>query len=127
MSKPLWGITDVARIVRAAGYSLAGLRAATSREAAFRQELVLFAILAPLGFWLGRTGVERALLIGSLLVVLIVELLNSAVETLVNRVGTERNELSGMAKDLGSAAVFLSIALVLVVWGLVLVPRITGD
>ena len=121
--KLLRSITDVGRIVRAASYSLSGLRAAIDREAAFRQEVVLFLVLAPLGAWLGRTGVERALLLGSLVLVLIVELLNSAIESAVDRVGTARHELAGRAKDMGSAAVFLSLVLVIAVWGLVLADR----
>ncbi len=120
---PFKNITDIKRIIRATAYSFAGFKAAIVGEAAFRQELALFVILAPLGAWLGQTGVERALLIGSLLVVLIVELLNSAVEAVVNRISTERHELSGIAKDLGSAAVFVALALVVVVWALLLVPR----
>lgn len=124
MASPLKGITDIARVIRAAGYSLAGLKAAVSHEAAFRQELALVLILAPLGIWLGHTGVERVLLVGSLILVLVAELLNSAVEALVNRIGSERHELSGMAKDMGSAAVFLAIVLVIVVWILILGPRL---
>lgn len=124
MATLLKGIADIGRVIRAAGYSLAGLKAAALGEAAFRQELALFVVLAPLGIWLGRTGVERALLVGSLVLVLIVELLNSAVEALVNRIGPEQHELSGMAKDLGSAAVFLAIVLVVTVWALVLIPRV---
>ena len=114
---------DVDRIVRAGGYSIAGLRAALRKEAAFRQELLLFVVLAPLGFWLGRNGVERSLLIGSLFVVLIVELLNSAVEATVDRVSKKHHKLSGRAKDMGSAAVYLSILLVLFVWAAVLIDR----
>ncbi|HYA37048.1 MAG TPA: diacylglycerol kinase [Candidatus Methylomirabilis sp.] len=117
------GLFDLRRVWRAAGYSAAGLKAALGSETAFRQELALFLILAPLGLWLGRDGVERSLLLGSLLLVLIVELLNSAIEAAVNRVGREPNELSGRAKDLGSAAVFVSLLLVLLVWGLVLIDR----
>ncbi len=113
------GITDLKRVWRAAGYSMRGLRAAW-RETAFRQELLLFALLAPLGAWLGENGVERSLLIGSLLLVLIVELLNSAIEAAVDRVGRKPHELAGRAKDMGSAAVLLAIAVVLLVWGLVL-------
>ncbi len=123
MKKPFWGLGDLGRVLRALGYSFAGLKVATSREAAFRQELALFVILAPLGLWLGDGGVERALLIGSLALVLIVELLNSAVEALVNRIGSERHELSAAAKDLGSAAVFVALMLVVVVWSLVLIPQ----
>lgn len=86
----------------------------------------MFVVLAPLGIWLGQSGVERALLVGSLMLVLIVELLNSAVEALVDRFGSERHELSGVAKDLGSAAVFVALVLVVVVWSLVLIPRFSS-
>ena len=120
----MWhSMRDGERIVRAGAYSLAGLRAAASHEAAFRQELILFVILAPLAFWLGRNGTERSLLIGSLLLVLIVELLNSALEAAVDRIGREHHRLSGRAKDMGSAAVSLSLLLVIVVWTLILVDR----
>ncbi|GAB4346414.1 MAG: diacylglycerol kinase [Gammaproteobacteria bacterium] len=108
------------RIWRATGYSLAGLKAAFLHEAAFRQELVLCVILAPLALWWGDGGAERALLLGSLMLVLIVELLNSAVEAAIDRFGDERHELSARAKDLGSAAVMLSLINVGVVWGCVL-------
>jgi diacylglycerol kinase (ATP) len=117
MGKP--GNVGLRRIVNATLFSLAGLRAAWQHEAAFRQELMLAVVLIPAGIWLGRTAVERSLLIGSCLLVLIVELLNSAVEAIVDRVGLEPHPLSGRAKDLGSAAVFVSLALVLVVWGLI--------
>jgi diacylglycerol kinase (ATP) len=120
---PQKGLFNLRRIVRAAGYSAAGFKAALADEAAFRQELALFVILAPLGLWLGRDGVERALLLGSLLLVLIVELLNSAIEATVNRIGREPHDLSGRAKDLGSAAVFVSLLLVVLVWALVLADR----
>lgn len=116
-------IADFGRVVRAAGYALAGIRAAWNHEAAFRQEVALFVLLAPLGAWLGKNGVERALLIGSLVLVLAIELVNSAVEAAVNRVGSERHELSGRAKDMASAAVLLAIGLVVVVWSLILVER----
>ena len=114
------GLFDLSRVWRAAGYSAAGFRAALQNEAAFRQELALFVILAPLGWWLGRDGVEQSLLIGSLMLVLLVELLNSAIEAVVNRVGRDAHELSGQAKDIASAAVFVSLILVVVVWALVL-------
>jgi len=120
---PRKGLSDLGRVWRAAGYSAAGLKAAWRGETAFRQELALCVILAPLGLWLGRDGVERALLLGSLLLVLIVELLNSAIEAAVNRIGAERNELSGLAKDLGSAAVFVALLVVVLVWALVLADR----
>ena len=112
---------DFNRIVRATRYSLAGLRNAVVGEAAFRQELVLAIVLTPVAVWLGDDGVERALMIGVLLMVLVVELLNSAIETTVDRVGTEFHDLSGRAKDISSAAVFISLIAVPVVWGLVLI------
>ncbi len=99
---------------------MAGLRIALKTEVAFRQELILGLILTPFAIWLGETGVERALMIGVLLLVLIVELLNSAIETTVDRVGTEFHDLSGMAKDVSSAAVFISLITVPIVWALVL-------
>ena len=119
MGKP--GNTGLKRILCAAGYSMAGFAWAWRNEAAFRQELILAVILAPLGWYLGHTGVERALLIGVLLLVLIVELLNTAVEAVVDRFGEGHHELSKAAKDLGSAAVFVSLLNVVVVWMLVLV------
>ena len=112
------------RIVRAFGYSMQGLRSALRHEAAFRQELMLAVVLLPLGVWLGETGVERVLLAGSWLLVMIVELLNSAVEATVDRFGPERHELAGRAKDIGSAAVLLAIVLAMLVWLLILLPRV---
>ena len=120
MSKP--GNTGITRVINAAGYSWAGLKAAFKHEAAFRQELALCLILMPAGIWLGQTSVERALLIGSLLVVLIVELINSAIEAAVDRFGSEQHELSGRAKDIGSAAVFVALLNVVVIWLLILLP-----
>ncbi|GAB4514151.1 MAG: diacylglycerol kinase [Sulfuricaulis sp.] len=117
------GLFDVGRVWRAAGYSATGFKAALKNETAFRQELALFIVLAPLGFWLGHDGVERSLLVGSLMLVLLVELLNSAIETVVNRIGRDPHELSGQAKDIASAAVFVSLVLVVVVWALVLADR----
>jgi diacylglycerol kinase (ATP) len=108
------------RILRAAGASWQGLLGAYREEAAFRQELGLSILVIPLGLWLGRTGVERALLVAPMLLVLIVELLNSAVEATVDRIGPERHVLAGLAKDIGSAAVLLSFVLLGVVWLLVL-------
>lgn len=113
------GKTGLRRIVNATSFSLAGLRTAWRDEAAFRQELLLAVVLVPAGLWLGRTAVERALLIGSCLLVLIVELLNTSIENVVDRVGHEPHRLSGQAKDLGSAAVFMSLVLMLVTWGLI--------
>ncbi|MBT8428912.1 MAG: diacylglycerol kinase [Gammaproteobacteria bacterium] len=112
------------RIVRAFGYSLQGLGAALRHEAAFRQELMLAALLLPPGLWLGESGVERALLTGSWVLVLIVELLNSAIEATVDRFGPEHHVLCGRAKDIGSAAVFLSIGLAIMVWALIIFPHV---
>jgi diacylglycerol kinase (ATP) len=122
MGKP--GNQGLTRIIKAAGYSAKGFRAAWTFESAFRQEVVLTIALTPLAFLLGRTPVEISLLIASLLLVVIVELLNSGIEAVVDRVGDEPHALSGRAKDLGSAAVFLALVLVLVVWGGVLVDRL---
>ncbi len=117
MGKP--GNIGVRRIFNATLFSMAGLRAAWQHEAAFRQEVMLAVVLIPTGVWLGRTAVERALLIGSCLLVLVVELLNSGIEAIVDRVGLEPHRLSGQAKDMGSAAVLVSLTLVVVVWGLI--------
>lgn len=114
------GADGFRRILLATRYSWQGLCAAFRLEAAFRQELALVAVLAPVGWWLGGNGVERALLLGVLLLVLMVELLNSAVEAAIDRHGGENHDLSGRAKDLGSAAVFVSLVNVPLVWGLVL-------
>jgi diacylglycerol kinase (ATP) len=112
--------TGFRRLVNATLFSIAGLRAAWRNEAAFRQECALAAVLTPAAFWVGQTAVERSLLIGTCWLVLVVELLNSAVEAVVDRVGTDHHKLSGRAKDLGSAAVFVSLALTALVWGLIL-------
>jgi len=111
------------RILRAARASCSGLLGAYRGEAAFRQELALSVLVIPLGVWLGRTGVERALLVAPMLLVLIVELLNSAVEATVDRIGLERHVLAGLAKDIGSAAVFMSFVLLGVVWLLILMSH----
>jgi diacylglycerol kinase (ATP) len=115
--------TGLRRIINATVYSLAGLAACWRHEAAFRQECVLVVPLVPLAFWLGRSPAERAVLVASLFVVIITELLNSAIEALTDRIGSERHELSGRAKDLGSAAVMLSLLLVLSVWGIIAYAR----
>ena len=107
------------RLWNATRYSLAGLGAAWRNEAAFREESLLGLMLVPAALWLGTTAVERALLVGSCLLVLIVELLNSAVEAAIDRIGEDSHELSGRAKDMGSAAVFISLLLVIVTWGLI--------
>jgi diacylglycerol kinase (ATP) len=114
------GATGIRRIVKASSFSWQGLREAFRNEAAFRQECVLALILAPIGLWLGHSGLEKALLLAVLLLVLIVELINSAIETIVDRFGEEMHELSGRAKDIGSAAVFVALMNVVVVWILVL-------
>jgi diacylglycerol kinase (ATP) len=120
MESPYKGKTGLRRLVNAAGYSFSGLAAAARHEDAFRQELVLAAVLVPLGLWLGASGVERALLVGSVLLVLIVELLNSAVEATVDRVSLEDHSLAKRAKDIGSAAVMIALLNVGAMWLLVL-------
>ena len=105
---------------RAFGVSMKGLAGAFREEAAFRQELALAVVVIPLGLWLGRNGIERALLVAPMFLVLVVELVNSAIEATVDRIGKERHQLSGLAKDIGSAAVFLSLLLMAVIWTLVL-------
>ena len=112
--------TGFTRIFRAFGYSAQGLVHAWREEAAFRQETTLAIVVIPLGLYLGRTGVERALLVSPMLLILIVEILNSAVEAVVDRSGMEHHRLAGMAKDMGSAAVLLSFLLLSTVWFLVL-------
>ena len=108
------------RLYNATRYSLMGLAAAWRSEPAFRQEVVLFILLAPLGCWLGDNGVERALLLGPLFLVLVAELLNSGLEAAIDRIGEEIHPLSKQAKDGGPAAVFVSLVSVVVVWALVL-------
>ena len=111
------------RVLRAVGASANGLAGAFREEAAFRQELALATLVIPLALWLGHSGVERALLIAPMLLILIVELLNSAIEATVDRIGFERHQLAGLAKDIGSAAVFMSFVLLTAVWLLVLFGR----
>ena len=113
------GQTGVRRILSATYNSIAGLKAAWTNEAAFRQECALTIVLVPAAFWVGRTPIELILLIGSCLLVLIVELLNSAVEATVDRVGTEQHQLSGRAKDLASAAVLIALLLMVGVWAVI--------
>lgn len=117
---PKSGKTGIARLKSACAYSMRGLKAAYQNEAAFRQEIVLAIILIPAGLLLGKSALEQALLIGVVLLVLVVELLNSAIEAVVDRVGDGHHELSGRAKDMGSAAVFISLALVVITWVLIL-------
>jgi len=120
MESPHKGKTGLRRLINATRYSLAGFAEAVRNEDAFRQELILVALLSPLALWLGDTGLERALLLGSLIVVLIVELLNSAVEATVDRISLENHRLAKRAKDIGSAAVMLSLVNAGLVWLLVL-------
>ncbi|MBX3727471.1 MAG: diacylglycerol kinase [Xanthomonadales bacterium] len=108
---------------RALGWSLKGLGAAVRHEPSFRLELYLFAVMAPLALWLGRTGVECAILLGSLLLVLIVEMVNSAIEAVVDKASPEHHVLAGRAKDMGSAAVLLALVNAIACWTLVLGPR----
>lgn len=112
--------SGVQRLLRAFRNSWNGLKGVLRAEQAFQQELALAVVLVPLAFWLGRTKVERALLISSVLLLLLTELVNSAIETVVDRIGLERHELSGLAKDIGSSAVLLSFVNLCVVWGLII-------
>jgi diacylglycerol kinase (ATP) len=120
LESPHKGRTGLRRLLNATRYSIEGLAAAARHEDAFRQELILAAVLVPLGLWLGKSGVERALLVGSVLVVLIVELLNSAIEATVDRVSLDDHSLAKRAKDIGSAAVMMSLAMLAAIWLLVL-------
>lgn len=112
--------TGLDRIIKATRYSWEGLKAAWNHEAAFRQELLGAVVLVPLALFLGQNGIERALLISSMMGVVVTELLNSALEAVVDRVGPEIHPLSKRAKDLGSAAVFVSIAIAVTTWALIL-------
>jgi diacylglycerol kinase (ATP) len=124
MSKPAQ--TGLRRIWNAIYYSLQGITAAWRHEAAFRQEAILCIIMIPLSFLLGHSAVERALLAGTCLLVLVTELLNSAIEATIDRIGSEHHELSGRAKDIGSAAVFISLCCVVLTWALIGYERLTG-
>jgi diacylglycerol kinase (ATP) len=121
MAKP--GNSGLGRILRAARFSSQGLASAWRNEAAFRQELLLVIVLLPAAVWLGQTALERAVLIGCLFLVITVELINSAIEAAIDRHGDEIHELSGRAKDMGSAAVLISLLLVAVVWALIAAER----
>ena len=118
------GATGIQRLIRAFGYSWQGFAACFRHEAAFRQELAATLVILPLGLWLGDNGIERALLLGSWLLVPVVELLNSAIEAIVDLSSPRQHELAGRAKDIGSAAVLLSIVLFLLTWALVLAHRV---
>lgn len=120
IESPFKGKTGIRRLLNAFGYSLEGFKAAYKHEDAFRQEVLLSIILTPLAFYLGNNAIEIALMVASVLLVLIVELLNSAVEAVVDRVSIERHELAKRAKDIGSAAVFIALLILVVVWCLIL-------
>ena len=114
------------RVFYAAGYSWKGFKSTWKHEAAFKQEVILFALMTPLAFLLGETASETVILIAVLLVVLVVELLNSAVESVVDRIGEDYHKLSGRAKDQGSAAVFLSFFIAILVWGGFIISKLMG-
>lgn len=118
MAKP--GNIGIKRILNAFVFSWQGFKAAFKHEEAFRQEALVFLIAVPLALWLGSTGLEKALLIGAVLILMIVELLNSAIEAVVDRAGNDWNELAGRAKDMGSAAVLLATLNALLIWGFIL-------
>lgn len=120
MESPYKGKTGLRRLCSAFGYSLAGFRAAYKHEDAFRQEALLAVILIPLAIWLPVSLIGRALMIGSVLLVIIVELLNSAIEATVDRISLDSHDLAKRAKDIGSAAVLVSLVNAVVIWGLVL-------
>ncbi len=117
---PFKGKTGFRRLLNAFGYSLEGFKAAFKHEDAFRQEVFLAIVLLPLGFYLGKNPIEQALMMASVLLVLIVELLNSAIEAAVDHTSTDHHALAKRAKDIGSAAVFIALGIVIVVWGLIL-------
>jgi diacylglycerol kinase (ATP) len=126
MANPHKGSTGLDRLIRATAYSADGIGAALRGESAFRQEAVLAAVMIPAAFWVGRGWVEIALLAGSVVLVLIVELLNSSVEAAVDRISLELHDLSKKAKDFGSAAVLLSLLLCGSIWASALWQRMTG-
>ncbi|MCZ4304470.1 diacylglycerol kinase [Zoogloeaceae bacterium G21618-S1] len=121
MESPFKGKTGLRRLINAFGYSMNGLAAAFRVEDAFRQEVLLAAVLIPLALWFDVSGIERAMLIASVMFVLVVELLNSAVEATVDRVSLDSHSLAKRAKDIGSAAVFVALLNAAVIWALVLV------
>ena len=121
MGKP--GNTGITRIIKAFGFSMQGLRASWKHESAFRQEAMLAIILLPWAFWLARTPAELMILLMTLFIVVITEVLNSAVEAVVDRVSDDHHKLAGRAKDMASAAVFLSLVMTVIVWGVLLFDR----
>ena len=117
---------EIERLYNACGYTCAGLAAAWRHEGSFRAEVVAAAVLVPVAAFSARTLLEGALLIGSVLLVMIVELLNSSIESAVDRISLERHELSKRAKDTGSAAVALTVVLAVLIWGAILGPRLVA-
>jgi diacylglycerol kinase (ATP) len=117
-------IGAVRRVIRALGFSIDGLKAAWQSEWAFRVDVLVFLVFAPLALWVGHSGVERALLVGSLFLVLIAELVNSGIEAVVDRIGPDRHELSKKAKDVGSAIVLIALLNAGAVWGLILATHL---
>ena len=122
MGKP--GNTGITRIIKAFGFSMKGLKASWQHESAFRQEAILAVVMLPAAFWLARTPAELMLLIMTLFVVVITEVLNSAIEAVVDRVSDDHHQLAGRAKDMGSAAVFLSLTMTAVIWGILIFDRL---
>jgi diacylglycerol kinase (ATP) len=122
VKSPFKGKTGLQRIWNAFGYSQAGFRAAYKHEDAFRQEIHLAAVLIPLALWLPASHIGKALMIGSVLLVIMIELLNSAIEATVDRISLDKHDLAKRAKDIGSAAVLVSLINVVIVWALVLTP-----
>ena len=121
MKNPYKGKTGLKRLVNAFGYSIAGTLAAFKHEDAFRQEVILTAILTPIAIYYGETAIDQALMISSLLLIIIVELLNSSIEATVDRISIKHHKLAKRAKDIGSAAVFFSLINAAVIWFLILV------
>ncbi len=117
------GKTGIPRLINAFRYSVAGFKAAWKNEEAFRQETILAIFVIPAGLWLGTTCAERALLVAIYMMIPLIELINSAIESIVDRMGSERHVLAGRAKDMGSAAVFLIICVALIVWCLIAYTR----
>lgn len=120
MESPYKGKTGLRRLLNAFGYSMAGIKAAYKNEDAFRQEVLMAIVLIPLALYLGETGLEKAIMIASVLLVIMVELLNSSIEATVDRISLENHNLAKRAKDIGSAAVLISLVNLAVVWGLLL-------
>lgn len=123
---PPVGKTGIPRLIAATRYTVAGLRVAFAQEEAIRMEVFAFIVMAPLGLWLGQTNVEKVLLVASLVLVILVELINTAIENVVDRIGSDYHELSRAAKDIGSATVMIALLLVLFIWGMLLIPAWLG-